>query len=347
MQLASEHGADMVLLSGNLFHDNKPSRMAMQSAIEVLRNHCLGDRDVGISVVSDQGASFHGPFPHVNYEDPHFNVQLPVFAIHGDRDDPGGQGGLSALDLLASANLLNYFGLSRTAEKLAIHPVLIQKGFTNLALYGLGHMRDEQLTSALEKKQLTLAVPGSEEARAGNAKEGEPVWFNLLALHQNRGGRGAAAQGCVREALLPSMMDMVVWGHMPECRLAGGTDGVEETAENDFVVVQPGSTIVSELVEPEARPKHAGLLSLRGDQWKLDPLPLRTVRPFVTREVCLREHEEEYDLHSEEQLCELLEAQVDAVLEEIAAKNTTTPLTEADENRAKYSFVMILIPTLS
>lgn len=32
---------------------------------------------------------FHS-FGHVNYEDPHFNVGLPVFTIHGNHDDPAG-----------------------------------------------------------------------------------------------------------------------------------------------------------------------------------------------------------------------------------------------------------------
>ena len=106
--LANEHGVDLVLLTGNLFHENKPSRKALQSAIEVLRAHCLGDRDIGMEIVSEQGAALHGK--NVNYEDPNYNVQLPCFAIHGDHDDPGGEGGLSALDILSSANLLNYFG---------------------------------------------------------------------------------------------------------------------------------------------------------------------------------------------------------------------------------------------
>ena len=26
----------------------------------------------------------------MNYEDPHFNVGLPVFSIHGNHDDPAG-----------------------------------------------------------------------------------------------------------------------------------------------------------------------------------------------------------------------------------------------------------------
>ena len=100
----------MVLLTGNLFYDNKPSRLSMQRAIETLRNHCLGDGEVAIDLVSDQASSLHGRYGHVNFEDPNFNVQLPVFAIHGDRDDPGGEGSLSSLDVLASANLVNYFG---------------------------------------------------------------------------------------------------------------------------------------------------------------------------------------------------------------------------------------------
>ena len=49
----------MVLLAGDLFHDNKPSRRALQRAMEVMRDHCLGDRDVKIEVVSDPQTIFH------------------------------------------------------------------------------------------------------------------------------------------------------------------------------------------------------------------------------------------------------------------------------------------------
>lgn len=31
-------------------------------------------------------------FPVVNYEDPNYNVSIPVFAIHGNHDDPTGVG---------------------------------------------------------------------------------------------------------------------------------------------------------------------------------------------------------------------------------------------------------------
>jgi double-strand break repair protein MRE11 len=31
-------------------------------------------------------------FPAINYEDPHLNVGIPVFSIHGNHDDPQGAG---------------------------------------------------------------------------------------------------------------------------------------------------------------------------------------------------------------------------------------------------------------
>ena len=39
-------------------------------------------------------------YKHVNFEDPNYNVQLPVFSIHGNHDDPAGDGGLAALEIL-------------------------------------------------------------------------------------------------------------------------------------------------------------------------------------------------------------------------------------------------------
>jgi double-strand break repair protein MRE11 len=48
----------------------------------------------------------------VNYEDECYSVDMPIFCIHGNHDDPTRDGGelLAALDLLAISNLVNYFG---------------------------------------------------------------------------------------------------------------------------------------------------------------------------------------------------------------------------------------------
>ena len=105
-------------------------------------------------------------------------------------------------------------------------------------------------------------------------------------------------------------MDIVIWGHEKECNLAGGMEQVPDAKDVQFSVLQPGAAIATELSEGEAKPKHVAVLSIRGDNWKLQPHKLTTVRPFLTKEVVLQEHEEEHNLHNEEELRELLAEQV-------------------------------------
>ena len=67
---------DFLLLGGNLFHENKPSRSTLVKTIEILRRHCLNDRPVQFRVVSDQATSLQNLyaldlslstfFPHSN-----------------------------------------------------------------------------------------------------------------------------------------------------------------------------------------------------------------------------------------------------------------------------------------
>ena len=74
-------------------------------------------------------------------------------------------------------------------EEPSLPPLLIRKGATTrVALYGLGHMRDEQLTRALERKEVSIGKPEADEGIE---------WFNLLAIHQNR-ARSAAALASLR-----------------------------------------------------------------------------------------------------------------------------------------------------
>ena len=51
--------------------------------------------------------------------------------IHGNHDDPSGQDSLSAVDILSSCNLVNYFGKQHlggsTIGRIQLSPVMIQK----------------------------------------------------------------------------------------------------------------------------------------------------------------------------------------------------------------------------
>ena len=45
-----------------------------------------------------------------NFNTDGFQVGLPVFTIHGNHDDPSGADNLSAVDVLSTCKLVNYFG---------------------------------------------------------------------------------------------------------------------------------------------------------------------------------------------------------------------------------------------
>ena len=52
--LAKSQRCDMVVLSGDMFHDNKPSRATILKTIKILRKYCLGPNPVKFEIVSDQ-----------------------------------------------------------------------------------------------------------------------------------------------------------------------------------------------------------------------------------------------------------------------------------------------------
>ena len=74
------------------------------------------------------------------------------------------------------ANLVNYFGKSDSVEDITVNPVLLEKGRTRIALYGLGNIRDERLHRAWKNEKVKFLRP----------QESSEDWFNILVLHQNR-----------------------------------------------------------------------------------------------------------------------------------------------------------------
>lgn len=192
----------MVLLGGDLFHENKPSRMAMYQVLKSLRANCLGDRPCALQVLSDQSvttgdtyvgarelaANAGSALCHINYEDPDINVSIPVFSINGNHDDPTGDGRISALDVLQIAGLLNYYGRVPENDDICVTPVLLQKGDTKLALYGMSNCRDERLFRSFKQHQVRFMRPTLFQDE----------WFNLCTVHQNQYGpswKESAADG--------------------------------------------------------------------------------------------------------------------------------------------------------
>jgi double-strand break repair protein MRE11 len=53
LQLAVKEQVDFVLLAGDLFHENRPSRDTVYSVIALLREYTLGDKPVQVELLSD------------------------------------------------------------------------------------------------------------------------------------------------------------------------------------------------------------------------------------------------------------------------------------------------------
>ncbi|KAH2033521.1 Double-strand break repair protein mus-23 [Aspergillus fumigatus] len=272
MCLAKERDVDMVLLAGDLFHENKPSRKSMYQVMRSIRMNCLGDKPCELEMLSDASENFQGAFNHVNYEDLDINVAIPIFSIHGNHDDPSGEGHLAALDLLQVSGLLNYYGRTPESDNIHIKPVLLQKGRTKLALYGMSNVRDERLFRTFRDGKVKFYQPSIQKND----------WFNLMCVHQNH--HAYTETGYLPENFLPDFLDLVIWGHEHECLI-----NPRLNPETKFHVMQPGSSVATSLVPGEAVPKHVAILSITGREFKCEPIRLKTVRPFAMREIVLSE----------------------------------------------------------
>ena len=295
LETAKKEKVDALFLGGDLFDQNKPSRETLVQTMDVLREYVFGDDPIEFEVVSDQSINF----PNrgiVNFEDENVNVALPIFAIHGNHDDPSGQENLSALDILSSCSLINYFGKHALSGSntgaIELKPVLLRKGETKLALYGLGWIRDQRLHQMMASKgNVKWIRPGSSDEKTPLAN-----WFNLMLIHQNRVSH--APKNSISERHLPNWMDLVVWGHEHECL-------IEPQLFDGVSVSQPGSSVTTSLVEAESGTKKICILELKPGKekkdpphWRLLPVPLQTTRPYAFKNVSLAEQE---DLLNEEE----------------------------------------------
>ncbi|KAJ5239015.1 Mre11 DNA-binding [Penicillium chermesinum] len=272
MTLAKDRDVDMVLLAGDLFHENKPSRKSMYQVMRSIRMNCFGDKPCELEMLSDASENFQGAFNHVNYEDLDMNIAIPIFSIHGNHDDPSGEGHLAALDLLQVSGLLNYYGRTPESDNIEIKPVLLQKGRTKLALYGMSNVRDERLFRTFRDGKVKFFQPSVQK----------DDWFNLMSVHQNH--HAYTETGYLPENFLPEFMDLVIWGHEHECLIHPRLN-----PEMKFHVMQPGSSVATSLVPGEAVAKQVSIVSVTGRDFKCEPIRLKTVRPFVMREIVLSE----------------------------------------------------------
>lgn len=75
-----------------------------------------------------------------------------------------------------------------------MEPVLLQKGDTKIALYGIGSQKDERFHFMMKSGLVYFKQPESED------------FFNILILHQNRVSHGATDY--FPESFIPHFIDL-------------------------------------------------------------------------------------------------------------------------------------------
>ncbi|WFD33923.1 meiotic recombination [Malassezia cuniculi] len=319
LEIARDQNVDFVLLGGDLFHENKPSRETMHRTLSLLREFTLGDRAIAIELLSDPFTDDE-PFPTINYEDENINVSIPIFSIHGNHDDPQGAGqrrALSALDLLSASGLINYFGRielgsehePRAGDKrgggarqsTTLRPILLQKGHTRIALYGMGNVKDERLNYELRANHISMLRPAEEP----------DSWFNVLTVHQNRVPHNNMAY--IPESAFDDSIDLVVWGHEHEQRIMP-----ESVSEKPYHISQPGSSVATSLMPGETVTKRVAIVHVDRRDFLIEPITLRTVRPFVMREIVLATEaaSQRIDVQDRAQLLKLLRRHIESLIRE-------------------------------
>ena len=284
----------------------------------MLRDYTLGDKPINFTVLNQNFTMSSG----VNFKDPNMNVSFPVFSIHGNHDDTINN--LSAMDILSSSGLVNYFGKWQSLQEVVLDPILLQKNRTKIALYGLSHIPDRRLYHLFKEKKIEITIPSDDENE----------YFNILALHQNRADRGA--KNTVTMDLLPKNMNLVLWGHEHDCRIEPEEYNVVGTDGNlkPRYVTQPGSSVATSLCEGEAIEKKVGVLCVHFDRnlkepvFKINTIPLKTVRPFIFKALELKNFEDELNQikGSEKDKSEkFLEQEVELMINESKALCTGHP----------------------
>ena len=299
LKVTRSEGVDFLLMGGDLFHHHNPSKKTIIRTSNILQKYIYGQKEHNFEVYCYEP----------NFKNENLFVEIPVFIIHGNHDDPSGFENFSSIDIFSNKEM-NYFGKVNNYEKFDLLPILFIKGKTKIALYGIGYIKDERLFLALQNKKVNFHRP-----------EDYKSWFNILIVHQNRfkgHNVGKNKKTYLPESFIPSFFDLVIWGHEHECFTT-----TVHSEENGFHIYQPGSSIATSLIQAESNPKHIGLLEINKDKFRIIPIKLETQRPFIYDQFELKQFADK--IKSQEDIEKIIEQKVADCLEKISEGRKSTP----------------------
>ena len=299
LKLSRSEGVDFLLLGGDLFHHHNPSKKTIIRTSNILQKYVYGQKEHNYQVYCYEP----------NFKNENLFVEIPIFIIHGNHDDPSGFENFSSIDIFSNKEM-NYFGKVNNYEQFDLLPILFIKGKTKIALYGIGYIKDERLFLALQNKKVNFHRP-----------EDYKSWFNILIVHQNRfKGHNIEKKKktYLPESFIPSFFDLVIWGHEHECFTT-----TVHSEENGFHIYQPGSSVATSLIQAESNPKHIGLCEINQDKFRIIPIKLETQRPFIYDQFELKQYSDK--IKTQEDIEHLIENKVEECLDKVKEGRKSNP----------------------
>ena len=299
LKLARSEAVDFLLFGGDLFHHHNPSKKTIIRTSNILQKYVYGQKEHKYEVFCYEP----------NFKNENLFVEVPIFIIHGNHDDPSGFENFSSIDIFSNKEM-NYFGKVNNYEKFDLLPILFIKNKTKIALYGIGYIKDERLFLALQNKKVNFHRP-----------EDYKSWFNILIVHQNRfkgHNIGKNKKSYLPESFIPSFFDLVIWGHEHECFTT-----TVHSEENGFHIYQPGSSVATSLIQAESNPKHVGLCEINQDKFRIIPIKLETQRPFIYEQFELKQYADK--IKNQEDIEHLIENKVQECLQKVEEGKKSNP----------------------
>ena len=121
LKISKSEGVDFLLLGGDLFHHHNPSKKTIIRTGNILQKYVYGQRNQKYNIFC------YDP----NFKNENLSVEVPIFIIHGNHDDPSGFENFSSIDIFSNKEL-NYFGKINNYEEFDLYPILFVKNCTKI-----------------------------------------------------------------------------------------------------------------------------------------------------------------------------------------------------------------------